>query len=806
MLKKLSCSLLALTLAFNSAPALVNNSINIGVVGVNAEGNVVEAKITSTKLDGLKTSGMTIGTNVTVGLSDITIPEGYEFASIESDNTAVATVTESEGSYILTPKDTGEVTITVTASEKAPDVVVPDDDADEVNGIDTGSENITATWNIEVKAPTTGGGTTLPNDVVVTPPAASSGVTVNKDDIAGMLGEVSVEDVKAVEVEVVVKSEAPTDAEKTALATANIVGTPAAKVVYPTINVNVTKKDDATVKNEKASGKVTLSLQTPSGAGTLKLVSINNNVATVVSDAFANGASEMVLTAKTSTVDVTVNHVDGNGYILVLESATAVTALPTLSPSASSTGHTILEGLEVIFTPDTTTGTTAETVTATVGSDGRTMSLPAGKNLYVGVNYDVSISTRSMLNSYLTLTTTTWTGANTGSIGISSESMSMNDNNKATITITDLPAGTWKVYMICDDIPGAYSGSPTKTLTTAGSATFELSGLCFATGGVDYNVYVAQFVDGVELPKKTLGEVAGVDSASFTKSYAYPTTDGEDLKGDGVTDVTVTAPTIVTVKEFSATGGVVGKIEITTVETVDNSSFATVMELMTFEVTTTSGAPKLTVELSGVLTTTGYKLAVFEQENRSSPWVELTTDVTSTEISRAVNTSSDMSVTFPVQNGAKYTLAYVTPRSTGGSPGSAGTEGDTNNNSSSSGNVSSGSYYSGNNYSDVSVRVNGSYVSALQNVLLGELVNLNNITTINGNTVIGWYYDSALTQEITNTNAFVIDSNVVNNGIFAKFASVTPETNTDSNVNTPTTPTTPSVVPSTIAKLLGKLF
>ncbi len=502
--------------------------------------------------------------------------------------------------------------------------------------------------------------------------------------------------------------------------------------------------------------------------------------------------SLLALTLVFNPVPSLVNNSINIGVTSVSASAEEVATYPTLEVSGE--GETELRGLRVVFTPNAlpnNTGTVGRTVSATVDENGE-LYFNENAQLYVGVSYDVTITTRFMHESYLTLNTAAWIGGgNNTIINITSDKLFITEDNRVNITITDLPAGTWKVNLSGTDVSALSAGSSEKTLTTNGDATFEFRGLSYATSGIRYNVHIAQIVNGVELNRMTFDDPVSVVSENVSGIYAYQGTVYDNgLKGDGVGKVEGTAPTTVTVNNFSATNGTVGQVKITDIETVSNSSYATIVGLMTFDVQSI-GDDVLTIDLSNVLTNNGYQLAVFEKTS-SSDWNRVTATSKNNSTTGAT-TYNDMSITFPVQNGAKYTLAYV---------------------STNTGNTSTSTTFDKN--SNVSVRVNGSYISELQNVIYNELVNLNNITTISGNPVVGWYYDSALTQEITNANAFLIDSNAVNNGVFVKFGSITPESNTDLNVNTqvqtptqtpiPTPTITHSAVPATGVKLLGKLF
>ncbi len=127
-------------------------------------------------------------------------------------------------------------------------------------------------------------------------------------------------------------------------------------------------------------------------------------------------------------------------------------------------------------------------------------------------------------------------------------------------------------------------------------------------------------------------------------------------------------------------------------------------------------------------------------------------------------------------------------------------------------NSGSGSFYT---FSG-SVAVNGTVITEFRNILSGEMVNLNRITTVNGEEVIGWYYDAAFTQPIENTSTFVFTESIINNGLYAKTTGTVNSTLSDGSYNagaggvisgsTTDTNYVPTAVPSTIAKLLGKLF
>lgn len=134
---------------------------------------------------------------------------------------------------------------------------------------------------------------------------------------------------------------------------------------------------------------------------------------------------------------------------------------------------------------------------------------------------------------------------------------------------------------------------------------------------------------------------------------------------------------------------------------------------------------------------------------------------------------------------------------------------------STSGGGSTGSYSSASSYHESGSIPTTGYIPEFRGVLLGEMINLDKID-VNGMEIEGWYYDTAFTQPVSNTATFVVTSDVIANGLYPKFVNQTSTDNTTGNDYTGSTGSTgstgnnntyvPSTVPSTWAKLLGKLF
>lgn len=128
-------------------------------------------------------------------------------------------------------------------------------------------------------------------------------------------------------------------------------------------------------------------------------------------------------------------------------------------------------------------------------------------------------------------------------------------------------------------------------------------------------------------------------------------------------------------------------------------------------------------------------------------------------------------------------------------------------NSSSSNTYSSANYYSSGSISIPSL----AYISEFRGVLLGELINLDKID-INGMEILGWYYDAEFTRPVENTSMFVVTQEILDNGLYPKFAITVSDTLIDGSVNvgyvdgSTNTSYIPSAVPSTVVKLLANLF
>lgn len=269
--------------------------------------------------------------------------------------------------------------------------------------------------------------------------------------------------------------------------------------------------------------------------------------------------------------------------------------------------------------------------------------------------------------------------------------------------------------------------------------------------------------------------------------------DENDVDDDSTTSGTGTETETETATATATIGGTatftVVDFEIPTVA----SGYSIIESLATFQVSETGS---IIITLNNL--NTSYKIALFRKPTDGDSWTEitsytLTAGATATMsnkgmIAPAVTHTGSGTLDLTGTGGYTYMLAYVT------------------------GTSSVSAYNASNYYESGSIRVNGTYVDQLKNVLVGELKNLNTITSINGNEVLGWYKDEALTQTILDPSQYVVTSDAIANGIYAKVTSTVVETLVDGSYNagagtpSPEVSYTPTVVPSTIASILNKVF
>lgn len=224
----------------------------------------------------------------------------------------------------------------------------------------------------------------------------------------------------------------------------------------------------------------------------------------------------------------------------------------------------------------------------------------------------------------------------------------------------------------------------------------------------------------------------------------------------------------------------------------------------------------LTLSIQTTITKEGgvwlYKL---DDNNQADFNTEMTGSVSAGMLTTTIKNCSNWLISTKNLNGG-----IITPTlPNNSSSGSYGYGTTTSTNSSVSGSYSSSGYNStgaGYSYSG-NISVNGTYINELRGILSGEMVNLDKITDINGQTILGWYYDAEFTQPVISTSKFVFTSDIISNGLYAKVSDLYNESsNSNSNSNSnnfveniesnKTESYINTTVPSTSVKMLSKLF
>lgn len=630
MLKKLTCSLIALTFAFSSAPTLLNNSTNnVGIIDVNAS-NPTEATITSAKLDSLKNSNQLARSSEKV--EDIVIPYGYELVSITSASNDVISITDNK---TLDFNAAGTTMVTVTAGK-----------------ITNPTETITATWEIRVvvKPIISSSGSILPDNVIVglTP---SNGmiddVTIN--NTLSVLG-IDTTQFKSVEVNVSTRAKTATEEEKSEIefvanksGYSNIIIQPPT-IIYPNVTV-ATTSDAGTTVLHKASGEIALSLPNPTGVGKLQVVKINSEgeVSNLSSANFINEVQNITSVKAGTTTDIQVNYNEGDGFMVVLQELPRVYTLPKIEVTGETVDANDLYGTSIKFVP--ATGNTATTAMGLIGADG-TLSLVSGQTLYEGVRYDIELVNPVASGMYTKLSSNVWSGTDNGTIAINTYEI---NHEIVTLTVKDLPAGTWKTNLVHEEVNAWLNSESATIVNEKGDLTFEINAFYPIALGTTYDVYASAIVGYSEV-RFNLGTIE-VNSSTPAKTFSYASDYVTCELGSGDVHVKLDSisylPDVLKIKEFSANSPLRVTFAQKATE-VTNTNYSNITPVFTFGTSGVIASINKSVDLTMELTNvdSSKTLAVFNSSG---------------EEERIVTTTSNNSVfvTVPIVNGRTYTVGYV---------------------------------------------------------------------------------------------------------------------------------------------------